>query len=469
MALVSTLIFSLSMAMPAQSADPRYEVYQRTLGSFSSSSTSLTDQHRAQVWEAVKSNPTAEKFICTGIRFISQPLSENIMVRKRAKAACDYAKQLNPNLSTWFQSKPTQARNFAGKVLLTIKTSSGSAEPDLVRGELDRTDLIQGFQIKPIYLLPSDAIDSELDLNGEIAASLIEGQNFLQEELGYTFEFDRMLNGLIDIGFVKSGLTKSQISTIVAKGGNPSRLLEGTPFEAPTLNRKIYSIFVELPSSRGFCGLGEMPGSVSITLMEGRCAGPAHGLNEFYTATWVHEAFHNLGVDHVAEACDLMGSSADFPGRECFSNQVLSIDSRGRYYRGSSNAGIDITSLKVWRGNNLLSDSENSSCSWTYKNNVAVRSLIVCTIGEVIIGPRDFCWSDIRSASLQEWKNERWNDIGSGTASKLPWRTEEMWTCDDKGYVAPSFAMKVSESAERSFRWIVNGQTLEPFTVVFQR
>jgi hypothetical protein len=40
----------------------------------------------------------------------------------RAKAACDYAKQLNPALSTWFQNKPTNARSYAGKVLLTIKT-----------------------------------------------------------------------------------------------------------------------------------------------------------------------------------------------------------------------------------------------------------------------------------------------------------------------------------------------------------
>jgi hypothetical protein len=47
------------------------------------------------------------------------------MVRKRAKAACEYAKELNPSLSTWYQNKPTQARSYAGKVLLTIKTPKG--------------------------------------------------------------------------------------------------------------------------------------------------------------------------------------------------------------------------------------------------------------------------------------------------------------------------------------------------------
>ncbi|MEK9536504.1 MAG: hypothetical protein VWZ99_05100, partial [Aquiluna sp.] len=34
----------------------------------------------------------------------------------------EYAKQLNPKLSTWFQNKPTKARSYAGKVLLTVKS-----------------------------------------------------------------------------------------------------------------------------------------------------------------------------------------------------------------------------------------------------------------------------------------------------------------------------------------------------------
>ena len=99
-------------------------VIQRTLATFSGSETNLSVQQKAQVKAAVDSAPDATKFICTGIRYFDQPMSVNIMVRKRAKAACDYAKQLNPNLSTWFQNKPTQARSYAGKVLLTIKNSN---------------------------------------------------------------------------------------------------------------------------------------------------------------------------------------------------------------------------------------------------------------------------------------------------------------------------------------------------------
>ena len=115
----SVLAFGL---VPAQAAT-EYVATQKTLASFSASATGLTTLQRSQVKAAVEANPNAEKFICTGIRYVSQPMSENIKVRKRAKAACDYAKQLNPALSTWFQNKPTNARSYAGKVLLTIKTA----------------------------------------------------------------------------------------------------------------------------------------------------------------------------------------------------------------------------------------------------------------------------------------------------------------------------------------------------------
>ena len=120
-ALFGALVLVTGLTVPSI-ASTEYSVSQKTLSAFNGSTTTLTAQQKAQVKAAVDANPSAEKFICTGIRFESAPMSENITVRKRAKAACDYAKTLNPNLSTWFQNKPTKARSYAGKVLLTIKT-----------------------------------------------------------------------------------------------------------------------------------------------------------------------------------------------------------------------------------------------------------------------------------------------------------------------------------------------------------
>ena len=95
---------------------------QKTLSTFNGTSTVLSASQKEEITKFLADNPSAQKIVCTGIRYYSQPMSVNIMVRKRAKAACDYAKQLNPNLSTWYQNKPTQARNYAGKVLLTVKS-----------------------------------------------------------------------------------------------------------------------------------------------------------------------------------------------------------------------------------------------------------------------------------------------------------------------------------------------------------
>lgn len=126
--MISSLALVFGFATPAATAT-KYVAVQKTLSPFSSSATSLTSTQRAEVRRVVEANPDAEKFICTGIRYFSQPMSENIKVRARAKAACEFAKELNPNLSTWFQNKPTQARSYAGKVLLTLKVpeSTGTA------------------------------------------------------------------------------------------------------------------------------------------------------------------------------------------------------------------------------------------------------------------------------------------------------------------------------------------------------
>jgi M6 family metalloprotease-like protein len=141
---LSILIFGLT---PAQ-AETRYVANQKTLSAFTASATGLTAKQRAEVKAAVEANPYAEKFICTGIRYVSQPMSENIKVRKRAKAACEYAKQLNPALSTWFQNKPTQARSYAGKVLLTIKVPADKA--NAVPAGYVETDAID-WDINPAY------------------------------------------------------------------------------------------------------------------------------------------------------------------------------------------------------------------------------------------------------------------------------------------------------------------------------
>lgn len=157
LALLLSVFMVLGFGVAAQSTGVKSKVYQQTLATFNGDATSLTEAQRAQVRKAVEDNPDAEKFVCTGIRFQSQPMSVNIMVRKRAKAACDYAKQLNPNLSTWFQNKPTQARSFAGKVLLTVK-SGGAANEQPSRGAAAVKDRWSAWDGSGTVWITADAI-----------------------------------------------------------------------------------------------------------------------------------------------------------------------------------------------------------------------------------------------------------------------------------------------------------------------
>ena len=116
------VILSLGFATPAESNSTKYTAYQKTLATYSGNNTSLSSLQKSQIRATLEKTPLAEKFICTGIRYYDQPMSINIMVRKRAKEACEYAKELKPSLSTWYQNKPTKARSYAGKVLLTVKS-----------------------------------------------------------------------------------------------------------------------------------------------------------------------------------------------------------------------------------------------------------------------------------------------------------------------------------------------------------
>ncbi|WP_040325288.1 hypothetical protein [Candidatus Aquiluna sp. IMCC13023] len=183
-ALVSSLLLVATFASPAQSEGAKYSVYQKTLAAFGSSATTLTTQQEAQVKASVEANPTAEKFICTGIRYYDQPMSVNITVRKRAKAACEYAKQLNPALSTWYQNKPTQARSYAGKVLLTVKSPDTESKYVIARAAYESARVVvDGSTTAPANsILASDNLPKEYE--GMILKNLSTAMSMWDERYG---------------------------------------------------------------------------------------------------------------------------------------------------------------------------------------------------------------------------------------------------------------------------------------------
>lgn len=112
-------------AVPSKSATASPAIgklfVQKTLASFGARSTALSAAQKNAIRALVLSESTTSKFICTGIRREAGTRAENIMVRLRAKASCDFAKELNPELSTWYQSKSTKAPSYVGRVLLVAR------------------------------------------------------------------------------------------------------------------------------------------------------------------------------------------------------------------------------------------------------------------------------------------------------------------------------------------------------------
>jgi hypothetical protein len=93
----------------------------KTLASFSSRGTTLSNSQKSQIRSVLAKSDGNTKFVCTGIRYFDQPMSDNIKVIKRAKAACDYAKTIRPEHSYWYQTKVTQAKSYNGKVMVVSK------------------------------------------------------------------------------------------------------------------------------------------------------------------------------------------------------------------------------------------------------------------------------------------------------------------------------------------------------------
>lgn len=80
----------------------------------------------------VERDSGATKLICTGIYGPRASLADKIEARKRAKAACEFAKlaDADQSISFWYQTKETKAQSYVNKVLLTVK----GLKPEVVAG-----------------------------------------------------------------------------------------------------------------------------------------------------------------------------------------------------------------------------------------------------------------------------------------------------------------------------------------------
>ena len=356
-----------------------------------------------------------------------------------------------------------------------------SAEISALRVIADLPDTISGFQIKPVYVVPSDATDNSYDLNGYLAGILDEGNRYLKSQIGYTVPIDSTASGY-DIQYLKSQYSTEYLRTHEATR-DPAMsdagvlLTEIKAMENPGENRKNYIFFIEVPGFEGqYCGLAATPGMIAVVALENvsdtkTCRGASAALFENYTSkTWIHEIIHNFGVEHTPNnACDLMygGGTAG----ACMSPDGITIDKNRTLYVGtSSSQGPNILGLRVWSGH-TADAGLGADCYLNPVPRLDGISYAYCPTGTRQIGEIDRCWQTVDSVSFEELTGGIWVLQGSGNYSSTTWGggLSNYGSCGANFPYSAWNEVTVVNPGIHRYRWVVNGQVGRQLNIIWVR
>ena len=369
----------------------------------------------------------------------------------------------------------------AGSDLVSAAESvTQSVEISADRVSADLPDTFPGFQVKAVYVVPSDGTDNSYDTNGYLAGILDEGNAYLLGQVGYSVPIDRNATGY-DIQFLKSKYTTEYLSThenpSVASTSDQSVLLtEIRAMESPGDNRKDYIFFIEVPGFEGkYCGFADTPGIAAIVALEdvsnsGTCRGPsAIPFLNYTSKTWVHELMHNFGVGHTPnDPCDLMFGGDT--SAQCTAPEGITVDKeRTRYVGTSSTQGPNILSLRVWQGH--TSDAGlTANCIINPVARLDGTQYAYCPTGTRNIGELQSCWISVSSVSLEELIAGVWVDLGAGSYSTKFWGGDlPQYTCLDPTHHQYTVWKNITVDTPgiRHYRWIVNGAVNESLNVIW--
>ncbi len=333
----------------------------------------------------------------------------------------------------------------------------------------DQPDSLTGYQIKAIYVVPSDGTDRSYDTNGFIASILREGNAYIKSQIGLEYQIDSVGNDY-DIQFFRSTFPTSYFLSADFLTSDLAK--EMKLYENPSADRKNYHFFVDVPSLRNdkACGYASQPGLHSVNAVgpsnstTSSCVGKSLNIDNYASTTWVHESFHNLGVGHTTDdGCDIMVGSGS-----C--SATWTIDKERKRYVGSDAQGVNILTLRIWKGY-TTDQSLRASCTvWTnrFPRADGLRYAI-CPTGKQVIGALTYCWSSIRSVDLQVWRNNSWESLGEGNHYREPWGKHVDWSCDSSTSTAPWKEITVTTPGIQKYRWMVNGSEGEVFNIIWQR
>ena len=150
-------------------------------------------------------------------------------------------------------------------------------------------------------------------------------------------------------------------------------------------------------------------------------------------------------------------------------NSVWTMDKDRNKYVGSATQGVNILTLRVWKG--YTSDQNlRASCSiqyaWIARNDGLRYAL--CPTGSQFIGALTYCWDGISRVELQVWRNNGWESLGEGNHHSEPWGKFVNWKCSS-GYTAPWKEVTVTSPGLQKYRWMINNREGEVLNIIWQR
>ena len=334
----------------------------------------------------------------------------------------------------------------------------------------DQPDTIDGFQVKAIYVVPSDGTDHAFDTNGYIAGILDEGNAYLRTQIGLQVPIDKSVSGY-DITFMRTKFSSSNLLSAANLTGD--LLVESLFLENPGVNRKNYIFFIDIDTLRdgNACGYAGRPGiSAVVAIGKGSvngttCTGKARNFEDYAASSWPHEFFHNLGVSHTPnDPCDFMRGNPETIGT-CPGGSALTIDKERSRYVGSSTQSQDILKLRVWEGYTQRVDLQ-ANCSLNPAPRADGFKYAYCPTGIQTIGALTYCWSTFSTIALEELVDGSWRSLGAGSHYTDPWGPNVSWKCN-AGFSAPWKEVTVTTPKIALYRWIRNGVESEQFKVIW--
>lgn len=204
-------------------------------------------------------------------------------------------------------AEPAHAAVGAYHLYLPLVTQT-TESPVPGRAILDRPDDVSGYQVHVMYVVPSDGVDRQLDLNGSLANSVLSFQGWLAEQTGGTrLRFDTYQSAL-DVTFHR--LSQSD-ATLAAYGAYVRDQVESgihtAGFNEPN---KLYAVYYDGTSNTA-CGGAAWPpallGNAAVLYLQGLpnepvpCNGAQFAASptappEYLEFSMLHEIFHTLGA-----------------------------------------------------------------------------------------------------------------------------------------------------------------------------